>query len=65
MNNNTDLTNIPEQEIRNKNTKNEVVDEKLDDAMFMDVSFDPEEAELAGAFKEDAISLHDAEESRK
>ncbi|MCO6559775.1 MAG: conjugal transfer protein TraD [Gilliamella sp.] len=51
---------ITENEIRNK----DIVDEKLSDATIKkDIPFDPDEADFAGAFKEDAISLTDAEES--
>lgn len=61
MKNTNELIDISENEIRNK----DIVDEKLSDAMIKeDVSFDPDEADAAGAFTEDAISLIDAEESQ-
>lgn len=61
MKNTNELIDISENEIRNK----DIVDEKLSDAMITKmVSFDPDEADVAGAFTEDAISLIDAEESQ-
>ena len=46
-------------------TENSIVDEKLVDALTpgYQVEFDPEEAEEAGAFKEDALNEEDAAES--
>lgn len=43
----------------------EIVNEKLNDAQTpgANVEFDPEEADLAGAFEEDSISEQDALES--
>jgi len=61
MNNTNELTNITENEIRDK----DIVDEKLIDATIKkNVSFDPDEADAAGAFVEDSMSLADAEESK-
>lgn len=60
MKNTNELIDISENEIRNQ----DIVDEKLSDAMITTVSFDPDEADVAGAFTEDAISLIDAEESQ-
>ena len=61
MKNTNELIDISENEIRKK----DIVDEKLSDAMIKEkVSFDPYEADIAGAFTEDAISLTDAEESQ-
>ncbi len=43
----------------------EIVNEKLDDAQTpgANVEFDPEEADLAGAFEEDSMNEQDALES--
>lgn len=43
----------------------EIVNEKLDDAQTpgANVEFDPEEADLAGAFEEDSMTEQDALES--
>ena len=43
----------------------EIVNEKLDDALTpgANVEFDPEEADLAGAFEEDSMNEQDALES--
>lgn len=61
MKNTNEFIDISENEIRNK----DIVDEKLSDATIKEnVSFDPDEADVAGAFTEDAISLTDAEESQ-
>lgn len=46
-------------------TQSELVDKKLNDAMVPGfvVPMDPDEAEMAGAFEETAMSLEDALES--
>ena len=51
---------------KTENIINQVVDEKLNDAMTptVEIEFTPDEAEKAGAFIEDAISVSDAEESQ-
>lgn len=63
---NTNLKQINEMEIIPENIIDQVVDEKLNDAMTptTQIEFTPEEAEIAGAFKEEAISESDAEESQ-
>lgn len=65
-NNNTNLVQINDIEIKTENITDQVVDEKLNDAMTptTEIEFTPEEAQMAGAFKEDAISVSDAEESQ-
>lgn len=65
-NNNTNLIQINDIEIKTENITDQVVDEKLNDAMTptTEIEFTPEEAQMAGAFKEDAISVSDAEESQ-
>lgn len=65
-NNNTNLIKINDIEIKTENITDQVVDEKLNDAMTptTEIEFTPEEAQMAGAFKEDAISVSDAEESQ-
>ena len=48
-------------------TLREIVEDKcllLSDVPGLEVEFDPEEADMAGAFIEDALSLEDAEEAR-
>lgn len=59
--NNTNLI-----QIKTENITDQVVDEKLNDAMTptAEIEFTPEEAQMAGAFTEDAISVNDAEESQ-
>lgn len=56
MNNNTEKT---------MNEEVDTVHEKLKDSLTpgYEAEFDPEEAEAAGAFMEDALSEQDAEES--
>ena len=58
-----DLPEIPA--IDNSTVEAEILREKLADALipFYQVEFDPEEAERAGAFVEDALSEADAAES--
>lgn len=65
-NNNTNSVQINDIEIKTENITDQVVDEKLNDAMTptTEIEFTPEEAQMAGAFKEDAISVSDAEESQ-
>lgn len=48
-----------------KSVAEEIVDEKLRDAMEpgFQADFTPEEAEIAGAFREDALTVGDALES--
>lgn len=62
MKNRSEPIEITENEIRNK----DIIDEKLNDSTIKpDILFDPDEADSAGAFTEDAISLTDAEESKE
>lgn len=63
---NEDTNNLFEEITRNQETiAAEALQEKLADAQTpgFEVEFDPEEAEMAGAFTEDALSEEDALES--
>ena len=70
MNKTVEITNITETEnethpVFDETIEGSLVIEKLDDALTPGFSaeFDPEEAESAGAFSEDALSEEDAIES--
>ncbi|MCP5303768.1 MAG: hypothetical protein H7A03_11625, partial [Pseudomonadales bacterium] len=56
---------IPEAGLNDRKMKRQVIAQKLVDAQTpgFQAEFDPDEAELLGAFKEDALSETDAQES--
>lgn len=56
---------IPEAGLNDREMKRQVITQKLVDAQTpgFQAEFDPDEAELLGAFKEDALSETDAQES--